>query len=151
MYFRAPVHIITGSAGCQEGRDHFLNTQPKWSAFRSQDFGYTKFKAFNGTHLYMEQVSVDLDGQVIDSFWLVKNKTVPFSLQTLHNIVQAIRNMTGVRQRAHVQANYVIFVWLILIRQNCVVISTFLSTGIHVGFQLSNFLIIRPELHVGTS
>ncbi|CAH0686043.1 unnamed protein product [Spodoptera exigua] len=77
--YRAPVHIITGSAGCQEGRDHFLNDEPKWSAFRSQDFGFTKFKAFNGTHIYMEQVSVDLHGQVIDSMWLVKNKTVPFS------------------------------------------------------------------------
>uniref|UniRef100_A0A2H1V715 SFRICE_000476 n=1 Tax=Spodoptera frugiperda TaxID=7108 RepID=A0A2H1V715_SPOFR len=82
----APVHIITGSAGCQEGRDHFLNDEPKWSAFRSQDFGYTKFKAFNTTHLYMEQVSVDLHGQVIDSMWLVKNKTVPFTnTHTTHN------------------------------------------------------------------
>ncbi|KAH9644721.1 hypothetical protein HF086_003826 [Spodoptera exigua] len=53
--------------------------EPKWSAFRSQDFGFTKFKAFNGTHIYMEQVSVDLHGQVIDSMWLVKNKTVPFT------------------------------------------------------------------------
>ncbi|CAB3240682.1 unnamed protein product [Arctia plantaginis] len=73
----APVHIVTGSAGCQEGRDHFLNTEPRWSAFRSQDFGYTKLKVYNKTHAYMEQVSVDLEGEIIDSFWMTKDKPRP--------------------------------------------------------------------------
>ncbi|XP_049875413.1 acid phosphatase type 7 isoform X6 [Pectinophora gossypiella] len=71
---RAPVHIITGSAGCREGRDHFKHTPHKWSAFHSQDYGYTRFKAYNKTHINIEQVSVDLNGQVIDAFWIVKNK-----------------------------------------------------------------------------
>ncbi|XP_028155946.1 acid phosphatase type 7 isoform X2 [Ostrinia furnacalis] len=71
---RAPVHLVTGSAGCREGRDHFTHKPSEWSAFRSQDYGYTKFKAFNKTHINIEQVSVDLDGQVIDAFWLIKNK-----------------------------------------------------------------------------
>ncbi|XP_052741987.1 acid phosphatase type 7-like [Bicyclus anynana] len=72
-YNRAPVHIVTGSAGCAEGRDHFRHTPFHWSAFRSQDFGYTRLKVYNTTHLNIEQVSVDLEGQVIDAFWIKKN------------------------------------------------------------------------------
>ncbi|CAH2239631.1 jg3201 [Pararge aegeria aegeria] len=72
---RAPVHIVTGSAGCSEGRDRFSHTPSPWSAFRSQDYGYTRFKAYNHTHIVIEQVSVDLGGQVIDAFWLKKNVT----------------------------------------------------------------------------
>ncbi|RVE46785.1 hypothetical protein evm_008569 [Chilo suppressalis] len=76
---RAPVHLVTGSAGCREGRDHFRRNPFKWSAFHSQDYGYTKFKAFNKTHINIEQISVDLGGQVIDEFWLVKNKKLSFN------------------------------------------------------------------------
>ncbi|CAH3974751.1 unnamed protein product [Pieris brassicae] len=71
----APVHLVTGSAGCQEGRDHFQHAPKEWSAFRSQDYGYTKLKAFNNTHIYFEQVSVDIKGKVIDQFWLVKKSS----------------------------------------------------------------------------
>ncbi|XP_047520844.1 acid phosphatase type 7 isoform X3 [Pieris napi] len=71
---RAPVHIITGSAGCQEDTDGFKPRPPAWSAFRSSDYGYTRFKAYNHTHVYFEQVDVDEDGRVIDSVWIVKDK-----------------------------------------------------------------------------
>lgn len=30
-------------------------------------------KAYNTTHLYFEQISVDKDGAVIDSFWIIKD------------------------------------------------------------------------------
>lgn len=70
---KAPVHIVTGSAGCKEGREPFERKIPPWSAIHSQDYGYTKLKAHNGTHLYFEQISDDKDGQVIDTFWLVKD------------------------------------------------------------------------------
>ncbi|KAM8833994.1 acid phosphatase type 7 isoform 1-T1 [Synchiropus picturatus] len=71
---RAPVHIITGSAGCRERTDRF-NPNPKdWSAFRSTDYGYTRMQVANATHLYLEQVSDDQDGKVIDSIWVVKEK-----------------------------------------------------------------------------
>lgn len=33
---KAPVHIVTGSAGCKEGREPFLSNIPEWSAFHSQ-------------------------------------------------------------------------------------------------------------------
>lgn len=75
---RAPVHIVTGSAGCKEGREDFNVTRPYWSAFISRDYGYTRLKAFNGTHLYLEQVSDDKEGAVIDSFWIVKENHGPY-------------------------------------------------------------------------
>lgn len=71
---KAPVHITTGSAGCQENTDGFRTPSPEFSAFRSSDYGYTKLKAYNNTHLYLEQISVDKLGAVIDSFWLIKDK-----------------------------------------------------------------------------
>uniref|UniRef100_A0A6M2DZ18 Purple acid phosphatase n=1 Tax=Xenopsylla cheopis TaxID=163159 RepID=A0A6M2DZ18_XENCH len=69
-----PVHIITGSAGCEELHSNFTYELPKWSAFRSEDYGYTKLKAYNGSHLHFEQISVDKLGQVIDDFWLIKDE-----------------------------------------------------------------------------
>nr|CAD7398004.1 unnamed protein product [Timema poppensis] len=58
----APVHVITGSAGCDEKHDPFKSKQPYWSAFRSVDYGYNRLKVFNSTHLYMEYVSVEHHG-----------------------------------------------------------------------------------------
>ncbi|MGH0130881.1 UNVERIFIED_CONTAM: hypothetical protein FKN15_018344 [Acipenser sinensis] len=56
---RAPVHIITGSAGCREKHDGFIPAPRDWSAFRSTDYGYTRMQILNSTHLYLEQVSDD--------------------------------------------------------------------------------------------
>ncbi|KAM6961305.1 acid phosphatase type 7 [Aplochiton taeniatus] len=71
---KAPVHIITGSAGCREKHDPFVPDPRDWSAFRSTDYGYTRMELVNNTHLYLEQVSDDQDGKVIDSIWVVKDK-----------------------------------------------------------------------------
>lgn len=68
---KAPVHIVVGSAGCQEKVDSF-NPLPSWSGFRSSDYGYSRIKVHNATHLNLQQVSDDLDGQVIDEWWLIK-------------------------------------------------------------------------------
>ncbi|XP_050344414.1 acid phosphatase type 7 isoform X1 [Nymphalis io] len=75
---RAPVHIVTGSAGCQEDTDKFKSPPPAWSAFRSSDYGYTRLYAHNHTHLEFQQVDVDLKGQVVDSFWIVKDHHRPY-------------------------------------------------------------------------
>ena len=40
----------------------------------SQDYGYTRMKAYNRTHLYFEQVSDDKNGAIIDAFWIIKDK-----------------------------------------------------------------------------
>lgn len=77
---KAPVHIVTGSAGCKEGRENFNDTRPSWSSFISRDYGYTRLKAHNRTHLHLEQVSDDKLGAVIDSFWIIKNKRMPYPL-----------------------------------------------------------------------
>ncbi|CAJ1073764.1 acid phosphatase type 7 [Xyrichtys novacula] len=71
---KAPVHIITGSAGCRERTDRFNPNPKEWSAFRSTDYGYTRMQVVNATHLYLEQVSDDQYGKVIDSIWVVKEK-----------------------------------------------------------------------------
>ncbi|KAL0829461.1 hypothetical protein ABMA28_004226 [Loxostege sticticalis] len=81
---RAPVHLVTGSAGCREGTDRFIKHPKPWSAFRSSDYGYTRFAAHNNTHIYIEQVAVEHalgadEGDVIDSFWLVKELHAPYT------------------------------------------------------------------------
>ncbi|XP_068249786.1 acid phosphatase type 7-like [Palaemon carinicauda] len=75
---KAPVHITTGSAGCDEVHDHFKHEQPNWSAFRSLDYGYTRVTAYNTTHLYWEQVSDDRNGEVIDKVWLIRDHHVSY-------------------------------------------------------------------------
>ncbi|XP_066529531.1 acid phosphatase type 7 [Hoplias malabaricus] len=70
---KAPVHIITGSAGCREKHDGFIPKPRDWSAFRSTDYGYTRMHLINSTHIYLEQVSDDQSGKVIDSFTLIKD------------------------------------------------------------------------------
>jgi hypothetical protein len=79
----APVHIVTGSAGCKEGREDFNATRPPWSAFISRDYGYTRLKAYNESHLYLEQVSDDKQGAVIDWFWIVKDKHEPYQFSKM--------------------------------------------------------------------
>ncbi|CAD6208214.1 GSCOCG00010467001-RA-CDS [Cotesia congregata] len=75
--YKAPVHIVTGSAGCKEGREKFVPKRPYWSAFRSSDYGYTRMKVFNKTHMYIEQISDDKNGAFIDTLWLIKDKPLP--------------------------------------------------------------------------
>lgn len=53
------MHLITGSAGCDEDHDDFKPEPLPWTAYRSTDYGYTRMTIFNDTHLYMEQVSDD--------------------------------------------------------------------------------------------
>lgn len=77
---RAPVHLITGSAGCQEENSPFKHHPAEWSAFRSTDYGYSRLKAYNKTHLYIDQVDVNLNGKVIDAFWIVKEKHEAYGL-----------------------------------------------------------------------
>ncbi|PSN47682.1 hypothetical protein C0J52_18687 [Blattella germanica] len=71
---KATVYLTSGSAGCKEETSPFKADKPKWSAFRSTDYGYMRMKIVNRTHLYTEQVSVDQEGEVIDRIWLVKDK-----------------------------------------------------------------------------
>ena len=61
------VHIVTGSAGCQEDHNPFIKDQPYYSAFRALDYGYSHMTIHNSSHLTFQQIS---DDQVI------KNKLI---------------------------------------------------------------------------
>ncbi|CAI9728181.1 acid phosphatase type 7 [Octopus vulgaris] len=74
---RATVHIVTGSAGNVEGQDPFMKMPVDYSAFQSDDYGYTLTTIHNNTHIHLEQVSDDKGGVVIDDIWLTKNQDRP--------------------------------------------------------------------------
>ncbi|CAF0964712.1 unnamed protein product [Adineta steineri] len=74
----APVHIITGSAGCDERHDPFGVPRP-WTAYQNTDYGYTRMNVYNASHLYLEQVSDDQGGKVVDNMWLIKSKHGSYS------------------------------------------------------------------------
>jgi len=75
---RAPVHITTGSAGCREKVDPFIKNPPDWSAFRASDYGYTRLYVANSTHLRIQQVNAEKNGQIIDEIWIEQNNHGPF-------------------------------------------------------------------------
>uniref|UniRef100_A0A646QDP2 Purple acid phosphatase n=1 Tax=Hemiscolopendra marginata TaxID=943146 RepID=A0A646QDP2_9MYRI len=70
---KAPVHIITGSAGCWSKHDPFTEPAQSWSAFRSTDYGYTRMTIINSTHLFLQQISDDKGGAIIDKVMLIKD------------------------------------------------------------------------------
>ncbi|KAI1719822.1 calcineurin-like phosphoesterase domain-containing protein [Ditylenchus destructor] len=74
----APVHVVTGSAGCQEHTDPFVPDPNPWSAFRSSNYGFSRMQIFNATHLYFEQ-TLAANETVEDSFWLIKNTHKPYT------------------------------------------------------------------------
>lgn len=76
---KAPVHIITGSAGCQEKHDPFVMNLAEWSAFRSDDYGYSRMQILNSSHLYLEQVSDDKGGAIVDKILLIKDVHGPYT------------------------------------------------------------------------
>lgn len=75
----SPVHVTTGSAGCKYGHDRFRK-KPHYLAFRSRDYGYSRFKVYNSSHLYFEQFSINQD-KVIDSFWISKTNHEKFATE----------------------------------------------------------------------
>ncbi|CAG2112597.1 unnamed protein product [Medioppia subpectinata] len=74
---KAPVHFITGSAGCQEDIDPFIPNPPPWSAVRIRDYGYTEMLIYNHTHIDFTQLSTDKGGVVVDKFTVIKDKHGP--------------------------------------------------------------------------
>ncbi|ESO12513.1 hypothetical protein HELRODRAFT_62767 [Helobdella robusta] len=83
---RAPVHIVSGSGGCKEGVDPFIKIPYPWSAFQSDDYGYTVMKILNKTHLSLDQVSVDKGGAIIDSVMIEKQKHGPSTFDCHKNL-----------------------------------------------------------------
>ncbi|KAL6059117.1 Purple acid phosphatase [Balamuthia mandrillaris] len=78
---RAPVHIISGAAGCNEQDGVCVNPIKTpggpWSAFRSSGnttYGYGRMIIYNDTHLYWEELQAVLDDRVLDSIWVVQDQ-----------------------------------------------------------------------------
>jgi len=74
---KAPVHVITGSAGCNGDFDFFQPEQPEFSAFRLTRYGYTRLRVHNSTHLQFQQI-IDLDGSVVDDTMVVREEHGPY-------------------------------------------------------------------------
>lgn len=79
----ASVHIITGSAGCKERLSpKILTTRSKWKAVTIYDYGYTRLKIINSSHLHLQQVSDDDDGHIVDEVTVVKSTHGPFEVKS---------------------------------------------------------------------
>ncbi|KAH3774973.1 hypothetical protein DPMN_176368 [Dreissena polymorpha] len=74
---RAPIQLITGSAGSKHGVD----TMMALNAFRMDGKAlnsYSRLKVYNATTLYWEQVAV-FGGAVLDSIWVTQESHGSFS------------------------------------------------------------------------
>ena len=74
--YKAPIHILTGAAGCPEDEDGWQKTANEFSALRINDYGYSRLKALNSTTLHLEYVD-NVKGQVLDSVFIVKDTPGP--------------------------------------------------------------------------
>uniref|UniRef100_T1IRD3 Purple acid phosphatase n=1 Tax=Strigamia maritima TaxID=126957 RepID=T1IRD3_STRMM len=74
---KAPVHVITGAAGSVCKRSGFKTKNNDWSAFRSEDYGFTRLFVINATHLFWEQISNDKNGRILDRVMMRKDNYRP--------------------------------------------------------------------------
>ncbi|KJE97695.1 iron/zinc purple acid phosphatase-like protein [Capsaspora owczarzaki ATCC 30864] len=81
---RAPVHIIAGVAGCNEGETTCINpilgSKGPWSAFRTAflgAYGYGRLEITNSTHLHWEQV-LDITRTDLDQMVIVQENHGPY-------------------------------------------------------------------------
>ena len=70
--YKAPIHILTGAAGCPENQDAWQKKANPFSARRINDYGYSRLQAVNATTLKLEYVD-NVKGAVLDSILIVKN------------------------------------------------------------------------------
>jgi len=77
---QAPVHVISGAAGCNENDGYCINPifwkGGDWSAFTSWGvltYGYARLEVVNATHLFWEELVVRyIDSPILDSIWVVQ-------------------------------------------------------------------------------
>ena len=68
---KATIHIVSGSAGCNEDLDSFDHTNYPWSAFRSDTYGFGILEIYNNTNAYWKQV-FSSNGSVLDDIYINK-------------------------------------------------------------------------------
>uniref|UniRef100_A0A8C6AF76 Purple acid phosphatase n=1 Tax=Monodon monoceros TaxID=40151 RepID=A0A8C6AF76_MONMO len=69
---RVPVHIITGSARCEERLTPLTLFPRPWSAVLIKEHGYTRLHNLNETRVHIQQVSDDQDGKIVDDVWVMR-------------------------------------------------------------------------------
>jgi len=82
----APVHLISGVAGCNEDVGFCINpifrSHGPWSAFRSSgltSYGYARMNVYNSTHVYWEELRALEHDEIMDSIWIVQETHGPFA------------------------------------------------------------------------
>lgn len=81
----APVHIISGSAGCQERIDPFNDKPATGSIKQISDYGYTRLTATR-CGLRFEQVSDDQSGTIVDEVTITKSsQNFPIKQEWTHD------------------------------------------------------------------
>lgn len=81
----APIHLITGAAGCNESdglcENPILRSKGDWSAFRTGGFfhpySYGFLRAMNSTHIYWNQINAQED-RIYDEIWIQQDNHGPF-------------------------------------------------------------------------
>ena len=68
---KAPIHIITGSAGCNENLDNYDKGVYPWSAFKSDTYGFGMLDIYNNTFARWRQINAK-DGKVLDEIFVGK-------------------------------------------------------------------------------
>ncbi|CAA99834.1 Purple acid phosphatase [Caenorhabditis elegans] len=71
---KAPVYLISGSAGCHTPDALFTDKPWPWSAARNNDYGWSIVTVANRTHIRVEQISIDKNEQTVDDFWVIKDE-----------------------------------------------------------------------------
>lgn len=88
---KAPIHLITGAAGCNEGNglceNPILHSKGNWSAFRTEGafhpYSYGFLNAINSTHLTWNQINAQLD-RVYDEIFIVQDNHGPFPHKSMN-------------------------------------------------------------------
>jgi len=70
---KAPIQIISGAGGTID-RPAKKMTLPDWAAFYAIDYGFTRMTVNNETHISIQQISVEKETKVLDSFVIKKDR-----------------------------------------------------------------------------
>jgi len=80
-----PLHIISGAAGTSHTPSNntvHSSAENTPAVMQTSTYSFSSLVVYNNTHLYYQQISA-VDGNEIDIFWVVKNKSTPnFKLHT---------------------------------------------------------------------
>ena len=68
---RGPIHIIAGSAGCNENLDTYDKKTYPWSAYKSDSYGFGMLDFYNNSVARWRQIKAR-DGSTLDEIYVTK-------------------------------------------------------------------------------